>query len=876
MVKVIKGKNDFASMEKELMKEWNWDKNVVDPSSFHVGHNEKVWWKCSSCNFEWQALTQNRRPGKRKGNGCPKCAEIKRANTKKNKIKLGGTSLLACYPDIAKQWHPILNENLSPDEIGAHSKQKVWWKGLCGHEWQASIGDRTRGTDCPKCSVKKIKYTYMKTIEQSGKSLYELYPQIALEWHPYNNSNIDYTPNNISAHSGKKVWWLGKCGHEWQAVVSSRTNGTGCPFCQDKKNLAIKNRIISNGKSLKNLYPEIAKEWNYKRNKDCDYSPDNIGPYSNVKIWWCCDFGHEWQTSPHNRIKNKKIIGCPYCSHRLIDENNSFGGKYPELVKEWDFEKNTNISPYKVAPHSSLIAWWLCKNGHSYKKSIATKTSNKGCPVCNRERRTSFPEYAILFYLNKVTYDVFHSYIFSGTKEIDIFIPDLNIGIEYDGVFFHKNKKRDLEKNKLCKDMGILLYRIREKGLEKLEDSSIDIIVDNNLNQAIDILIFDIFKVHVDINIDRDRIEIEKLQFIKDKESSLFANYPELSKEWNQNKNGNRTPYNTKCYHSEKVWWTCELGHEYKATTGHRIEGTGCPYCANNSLLTGFNDLYYLFPNVAEEWHPTKNNNLKPTDVIAYTPRKVWWLGKCGHQWKAGVNTRISGTGCPICLNRTIISGVNDLEKWCLDNPKFKYILEEWNYEKNSNIKPNNVAPHSSKKVWWQCSVCRNDWQVKICERTSVNKSGCPYCKNQKIKSGFNDLLTKEPELCKEWNYEKNVNIKPSNISCNSGKKVWWKCKLGHEWEATIDNRRGKGKGCPFCSNKKVLPGYNDLESLRPDISKDWDFEKNINLIPSQIYVYSNKKVWWKCAICNFEWETQILLRTKRGLGKCRKCKDQI
>ena len=190
----------------------------------------------------------------------------------------------------------------------------------------------------------------------------------------------------------------------------------------------------------------------------------------------------------------------------------------------------------------------------------------------------------------------------------------------------------------------------------------------------------------------------------------------------------------------------------------------------------------------------------------------------------------------------------------------------EWDYEKNGNLLPNNFASHSNKKVWWKCSK-GHSYEASINNR--ANGTGCPYCNNHKVLVGFNDLKTICPNLVKEWDYEKNGNLLPNNFASHSNKKVWWKCSKGHSYEAIINNRR-KGTGCPYCSNKKILKGYNDLETRYPKLIKEWNYEKNI-VMPSSVSFHSSKKVWWKCSKCDFVWQTSVEKRTKRLQG-CPNC----
>ncbi|MBQ3109742.1 MAG: zinc-ribbon domain-containing protein [Clostridia bacterium] len=126
-------------------------------------------------------------------------------------------------------------------------------------------------------------------------------------------------------------------------------------------------------------------------------------------------------------------------------------------------------------------------------------------------------------------------------------------------------------------------------------------------------------------------------------------------------------------------------------------------------------------------------------------------------------------------------------------------LAEEWNYEKNNGLTPLDVLPNSNKKVWWKCGK-GHEWQALIADRN--NGRGCPYCTGKKVLKGYNDLQTVNPTLAKEWNYDKNGELTPMEVAPNSGKKVWWKCSKGHEWQAIIQNRN-RGRGCPICAKEK-------------------------------------------------------------------------
>ena len=142
--------------------------------------------------------------------------------------------------------------------------------------------------------------------------------------------------------------------------------------------------------------------------------------------------------------------------------------------------------------------------------------------------------------------------------------------------------------------------------------------------------------------------------------------------------------------------------------------------------------------------------------------------------------------------------------------------------------------------------------------------SNCPYCSNKKVKSNKeNSLFFLFPEIAKEWDYEKNGDLKPTDVTKGSDKKVWWKCEKGHSWQSSpniIRKNRQKEK-CPYCRNKKLCK-ENSLEAVNKKLSKEWNYDKNINLTPKEVLFNSTRKVWWKCKK-GHSWETSVYNRTK-------------
>ena len=102
--------------------------------------------------------------------------------------------------------------------------------------------------------------------------------------------------------------------------------------------------------------------------------------------------------------------------------------------------------------------------------------------------------------------------------------------------------------------------------------------------------------------------------------------------------------------------------------------------------------------------------------------------------------------------------------------------------------------------------------------------------------------MSVDSPLLKEWNYDRNGRLTPSDFKEHSARKIWWKCCKNHSWQTTISTR-AKGSGCPYCSGRYAIKGENDLQTLRPEIASEWNYNKNGNLFPCEFKSQSNKTV---------------------------------
>ena len=131
-----------------------------------------------------------------------------------------------CHPELLKDWAEDLNKEIDPIKLSPGSGVKVWWRCHKGHTWEASIHNRAKGTGCPFCSGKQVsKENCLATVK----------PNLAKEWHPTLNGKLK--ANEVTYGSNKKVWWLCSLNkeHTWEASISNRSKGRGCPDCAKLK-----------------------------------------------------------------------------------------------------------------------------------------------------------------------------------------------------------------------------------------------------------------------------------------------------------------------------------------------------------------------------------------------------------------------------------------------------------------------------------------------------------------------------------------------------------------------------------------------------------------------------------------------------------------
>ncbi|MBT7896235.1 MAG: DUF559 domain-containing protein, partial [Flavobacteriales bacterium] len=288
-----------------------------------------------------------------------------------------------------------------------------------------------------------------------------LNPELADEWHPTKNKQL--TPYDVGVGSNKIVWW--KCDkgddHEWKSSCYNRGKGHGCHICTGRK------LVLSN--CLHTTHPKLAKQWHPTKNGKL--TPFDIGKASKKKVWWRCDVAndHEWQAVLRNRDG-----GCPMCRGREIVLSNCLHTTHPKLANEWHPTKNGELTPFDVFAGSNTNYWWKCNKGddHEWKTNSNHRLRGRNCPFCTLTPQ-SRQELTITFELIQFFKDInpkgFKTRLKGKLWSIDIYIPQLKLGIEFDGSYWHKDKRAlDKMKTEKLEEDGFEIFRVREEPLKRI------------------------------------------------------------------------------------------------------------------------------------------------------------------------------------------------------------------------------------------------------------------------------------------------------------------------------------------------------------------------------------------------------------------------
>jgi very-short-patch-repair endonuclease len=576
-------------------------------------------------------------------------------------------NLEALFPDLARQWHPTRNAPLRACDVRPKSNKKVWWRCTRNpaHEWEAAVNAR-HVAGCPRCNEEsKLKHVELVEGQRVLRTLAmceELFGELVAS--PSERSEL----GNLYVGSTRSLTWQCKAGHPaWTNRLRKRAiDGQGCPYCSGKK--------ICQSNSLRALHPDLASQWDGKRNEDegIRLTPETISPGAHDHVWWRCEFGHSWKAQVKQRSSLK--TGCPKCRPNAsalelriaCEVEAALGFEVVQGSKIQGIEADVLLPAFRVVVEIDGYPW----HSPAWRKDAVERDERKtrrlqglGYSVLRlRERRLP-----MLAECPCVLYD-------DGEDEL-----------------------------KTCKAVVGALGALPEVGRETAGPVAEYL---RRRSVAAEEKFLDLFA---------------RLNRPKPSES-LAELHPQLVKEWCGEKNQPLTPDLVKPGSQVKVWWRCGVcTNEWRAVVASRTTlDTGCPRCSGRVFTPGrtFAD---LFPQLAAEWDAAANE-VGADEVTPFSGTPRAWRCARGHSWTTSVANRTrGGTGCPSCSHKRASPEWNLLVA-------FPAVAALFDREANSPLEPQLVLPNAgkSKMLWWKCPSGHR-WRDSA-DRQTRRGARCLYC----------------------------------------------------------------------------------------------------------------------------------------------------
>ena len=788
-----------------------------------------VTFRCGECGYEWRRSLNNA-TSKHARPDCPACA---------GRVPWRGRAWPEQYPELLSQFDFEKND-LPPEAY--NTKHLVAWRcGRCRNRWTAVLGDRLQsaqrvrrrgGELCPFCGHQRVSPQY---------NLAVCYPDAARQFAVDLNGGLQ--PQDCFPAGGQKLWW--RCdfdpSHVWQDKISNRTLlRRGCPHCAALFKMTYTSRVLFY--YLRQVFPDCACEYpegpyhldiclpaeriaiehhgythqrEKARAKDARRRDDLLRRGYHHVLWLVespepvdgylldGDVLTYYDPTPYPGMDGlvryvlrwlEALLGetLPFAppdsvrDHPKIEaayyhqrRQRSLAVRFPELAAEWSGKNGTPADA--ILPASSRKGIWRCAVcGREFTATVANRTrQHSGCPYCAGRLPTEKNNAAVLYPPLLPEWDA---------ENNDKTLYELLPNTEYLAAW-------------VCRACGhrwktMLPNRASPKGSGCPACR----------------------------------------RAIPTDQTSLAALAPAMAAFWHPEKNGGVTPDQVMAYSNKRWWWRCGKGHEWQGSPNSMAKVPPdrlCPFCRGHKVCAD-NCLSAVDPVLAAQWHPEKNGALTPRDVTAASQKKVWWLCAQGHAYRAPVYSRsVKHTGCPYC------AGLKVSADNCLAavDPA---LAAQWHPTKNGALTPRDVTAGSGKSVWWLCEK-KHEWEARVSKRSRQGQ-GCPYCAGRRV-SPEHCLAAVDPALAAQWHPEKNGALTPWDVAPAASRKVWWRCDKGHEWQASVSNRRG-GKGCPYCAGRR-RQGVS-LDQAAPELCAQWHPTRN-TLPPSAYLAHSNKKVWWRC-----------------------------
>ena len=611
---ILEGFNDIVTLYPTIIKEWNYEKNNVDPRTLGKGSHYRASWICSSCQKEYESTVYSRV----NNHACPYCSG--------RKMTVGKNDLQTRFPNLTQEWDYEKNAPLTPRDISYGNAKKVFWICPQGHSYIKSINARTnKGYGCPYCSGMELLSGF--------NDLATMHPEYLPEWDHEKNQ---ISPTEIIYNSTRQIHWVCPNGHQYSSSPSDRNRyKIACPQCMRELQTSFPeqalfyyikrsfhdaengNKEALDGRELDIYIPSKQAAVEYdgiywhsgERRKENDLEKtalclargitlyrirethsqvEDIRPQGNTYWYKVRDFRAFEEIIRDLLVElgvkditvdlDKDAISIQEQYVFLIKEH-SIASEFPEVAQDWDYKKNGRITPEMIVSGSNAVYHWKCKKcGHEWATTVSSRASGTGCPVCAEKQR-------------RLTLAHIHANNNPAPEDLRSEYDDSN-EIPYEQLSSGSAKEVWWICPKGHKYQSSVYRRVSRK-------SGCPYCSGRNAISGV---------------------------------NDLSTLYPEMAKEWDYVKNI-ETPEKTLPHSNKKCFWICPKGHSYEASPTQRVsKNTGCPICSGQKVLAGFNDFATAYPALLEYWDYSKND-ISPSAIGKGSVTKVYWkCPECGEE----------------------------------------------------------------------------------------------------------------------------------------------------------------------------------------------------------------------------------------------------
>ena len=791
-----------------LLKYWNFDSNIkLEIEKLAITSKKHVSWKCPNCSYEWKAsVAKSYKQVLNHTKICPVCdlGEV---------LVKGENAISDRFPNFLEyinfHYENIESIQNEIENLTFTSKRLFHFKCPTCHVGWKDVANTSR------LLTKKLN----KKVVHAGCNeykhyvpFYKAYPNLGKIYLPGDYNELEFEKLTLSDNvTIPRKWKCDKCKYFFDLSIDKlisriKRNGFYCTKCEATFDTAIKVNVKPLSYTDKHLLDQLVKNHIKKNMIDCS---SNI-----VATWKCMKCNGEYECSVVKRHQE----GCPYCSDKqMLKGYNTLQETHPYLEKFWDKSNDKSISEY-------------------WHKSF--DVLNWKCPCCNIQFQCSPVEMISRTNLENSNFEtcpkncdwnklVFNNDIFHNSPRLrKEWSKKNNIPVHL--ALSHIDTKKYWWNCSICQGEYLCSIPIRRevidscpycndeqplKGYNTISDIHPELTSywSSKNTQKIDEITLSEAKNKKYIWLcDCCNLEFnEKLSIVLDKfsninnrelkkicpycnkktpkpEESLGYKKPFLKSEWLENINGDI--YNVFSNSNDIIEWICRKCHRnFKAKISNRAEDDKCcPYCSNRILIKGINDLATTHPHLIKEWSNLNDRQLSClTNKSSY---KAWWkCSVCSNTYQQVVSSKlISKTSCPYCRKTKVLKGFNDL---ATTHP---WLIKEWSTLNDRDRDSSSIMCNSNYRAWWKCAECSKEYRQSVKKKILMNKSCCPYCRNNKVLKGLNDLATTHEYLLNEWDYLNNILLaKPTEIDEKSNKIVWWICKddPNHRYKFKINEK---------------------------------------------------------------------------------------